>query len=502
MAGDWGLTRRSVLALSGGVVGTLAGCTTDSSTNSPTSHGSTQTTKPPTTRTRTPTTTELTTETPTTTEAKTETSTTTTSASDLITVTKSGGRIRAQHGENGEEVASEDDARTVIQRAIHSVRGGGTVRLSAETFELRQSTLVVNSEIDLVGAGVGETVLKLADGVNKDAVPHVAFAPSASGARLADIEIDGNESNNRSIESFPNHPAAHGILLNGTDNSIENVAVHDTIASNLVVNGKRCTVQNVRLANSAADHWLYVTDAEHCTISDVTAGGFARGSGIVFSVTDRTCRHNTLSNVTISGATTTPMQHDNPGIRGRFPVFAVNLRDVGTAKDNTISNLSISNSNQPYGHQVLVAQPATTLEKVSYTGPIGGWRSFLRIGSPKRGSAGTSISDVTVEPTALVERGASTPCVVRSASSDVTLSNIDVTGCNGANLRGVVFDGEHRQVQNNTLADSSLETEGPVVVADGTTHPVTGIEIEDVEDVTGSGIRTKGDTSLSSKDLT
>lgn len=374
--------------------------------------------------------------------------------------------------------------------------------MTADTFELRQSTLVVNSEIELVGAGAGETVLRLADGVNNDAVPHVAIAPSVSGARLADIEIDGNESNNRAIEPFPNHPPAHGILLNGENNTIENVAVHDTIASNIVVNGQQCTAQNLQLSNSAADHWLYITDAEQCTISDVTTGGFARGSGIVFSVTDRTCRHNTLSNVTISGTTTTPMQHSNPGIRGRFPVFALNFRDVGTARNNTAENVTISNPGQARGHQVFVAQPTATLDGLSYTGPVGGWSSFLRIGSPERGSAGTSISAVTIEPSALVAQGASTPCVVRSASSDVTLTNLEVSGCNGANLCGVVFDGQYRRVRSNTLANSSLETERAVVVADGTTHPVSGIELENVEDVSGSGIQERGETSFTSRDLT
>lgn len=483
------ISRRRAIQLSGAsLVAALAGCS-----SSPSDSTTVNTEKFPNTSTRT-TTEQTTTEEGTTGE-------TTTSQPNVRFVERGDGIVRVRMGESGDVRFSDSNARTAIQHAIDAVMGGGVVELDAGVFRIQTDPIVVKPGVEFRGAGVSNTTIKLSDGVNQEAGPHLAVPKPATGVVVSDFELDGNESGNRDVEPFPNHPPAHGILMYGEGNVLENVAVHDTIGSNIVVNGTRCRLRDLRLRNSASDHWLYVSDAEHCTISNVTASGFARGSGIVFSVTQNTCRHNTLSDVEIKNATTTPKQHENSGVRGRFPVFALNFRDVGTARGNVAERVSISSPNHERGHQVFLGQQDATLRNLEYRGPVGGWRTFLRLGSPKRGSPGTEVTDLTVRPSKLVSHGPHRPTVVRSESNDVTLSGLEATGCDGADLRGVRFDGRYRQIENNSLRDSTLETDGPVIVADGTEHPIRGLVVENVEDVSGAGVKTSGEVSFEQRGL-
>jgi hypothetical protein len=421
----------------------------------------------------------------------------------LITLSTNGDRFRAIRTASDDVLYRSDDAQAVLQRALNNVSEGGTVRLRDGVYPIPRPDLVIPSHVRLEGAGIGRSILKMAEGLNGAAKPLVRFTRTTEGAELADVSIDGNESNNRSIDTFPDSPPGHGVIVSGTNNTVENVAVHDTIRSNVVVAGTDLTLRSLELADAATDHWLYVTDAERCTIRDVTATGFARASGIVFGTNGRTCRENTLVDVVIEAARPTPYYEGDPETRGRFPNRAVNLRDVGTASDNTVKNVTVRDPQHPegYGQQVSIAQPEATLRNLQYTGPAGFWAQLVTVGTRRRGGRGTTLENVSIQVTRTFDRRQRTRAIVASRAPDVTIEALQIDGATGVGLQGVLFDGEFRTVSENSLRDATLETAGPVIVADGSKHPVTDLALVNVTDVRDTGVKERGEVTYTARDV-
>lgn len=427
----------------------------------------------------------------------------TSTAPERVVVSVQGDSYRATAVRTDNVLFQSENPQAVLQQALDVTVDGGEVLLRDGTYTIPHPDLVIPSHVRLEGAGTERSILKMAAGLNGTAKPLVRFTKTTEGAELANLGIDGNESSNRSIALFPDSPPGHGLIVNGENNVVENVAVHDTIRSNVVVAGSDHHLRSLELANAATDHWLYVTGAERCTIQGVTATGFARAGGIVFGTNGRTCRRNTLTDVDITASRPTPYYEGDPETRERFPNHALVLRGVGDAASNTVENLTVRDPQHPegYGQQITIVQPDATLRNVQYTGPAGFWSRLVTVGTGRGGAAGTTIQDISVRVTQAFDREHRTRAILASHASDVTVDTLDVRGATGVGLQGLLFDGEFRPVAANVLRDATIETSGSVIVADGSKHPVTELALVDVTDIGNTGITERGEVTYKTRDI-
>lgn len=408
------------------------------------------------------------------------------------------GRVRALDAETQRERFSDGDARTVIQSAIDELAPGGVVYLKSGTYRVGPESIKPRTGTSIVGEGMGATTLKVKDGLDEDAdgfyVIHVDRG--VERASIANLEIDGNESNNRDVPPYPDSPHSHGISIEGGPASmpadekparvsVRNVYVHDTIRSNVVVTGRHCELENLWLANSATDHWLYVAGGENCELRGVHASGFARASGVVFGVGERPARHNVLSGLVVEDATTTPYQNDEPdGLAGRYPVAAVVLRrSSGNAHHNALRDVRIHPSSTGDGHSLDVFQPDTSIQRVSYRGgvPAGG------VVEVRPSAVGTTVRDATFD----VRSDGDWP-VCRSRSADVTFENVRITADRSGSVRGFDLNGTARAVDRNTIRDARVETGGAALGAFGRDNGVRDLFVQNFHDLADAGVVTAG----------
>lgn len=97
--------------------------------------------------------------------------------------------------------------------------------------ESQISGLVVGDSIELFGAGVGRTVLRLLPAANR----HMIFAPAATKGRgglvLRGFSLDGRAAQQTAV--------VHGVLLEGRVNPLMEISVQDCRASGIVLAGGR-----------------------------------------------------------------------------------------------------------------------------------------------------------------------------------------------------------------------------------------------------------------------
>lgn len=381
------------------------------------------------------------------------------------------GAVRALDGTTGTEAFSDTDAATVIQQAINDL-DHGTIRLAAGEYRISEGGIHLASGIRLVGEGRGATVLKLADGVNgrrgDGGSSIINVGGGTSDVTIADMELDGNESNNRDVPPYPMSPQTHGIYIHGSGPRVpedrkpsnvvvRNVSVHDTIRSNIVLAGRECVLEDVWLANSATDHWLYMAGASHCTVRGLHASGFARAEGIVLGVGQRHCFGNTLSDVTISDISETPYANDEPsGLGGRYPVRSIIFRPPRPdgSQDNTLRDVDIRLPDAPVGQTISVHQPNTRVRGLTYRGPAG-TGGIVHFGRRARGSA------------------------LREASFDVG----DAEGIDGQPVVGIAADSA---TAAQVVIEDDRTTANPAVRVVTPEEPISGVTLRDVA-VTASG---------------
>lgn len=421
-------------------------------------------------------------------------------------INKENGKIIARKRANNEILTEGLNAEEVIQTAINKVPKGATLHLKESTYIVKPPRITLASNIELKGDGIGKTVLKLADEINQDTAPILEIPNDTNNVTVRDLEIDGNERNNRDISPFPDSPPGHGLIVGGTESNVKNILSHNTIRSNVVVNGKNCNLEDLALANSATDHWLYITDGEECSIKSIHASGFARGSGIVFGVGERTCHDNELSDVQIENTQTIPRFEDEdplPGdIRDFFPTIAINFRPAVNTANNTVDNVVIRSPQHKSGHQIYLGHPGSYINNVEYEGPAGYWRSIVTVDDTKMDTSGNKrISNLEIDVTESITEATNEPAIILSYSDDLTMENINIENAEGANIRGISFNGKKQKIEDNLLKKSSIETTEPIIVADGSINPVSELILEEVIDVNDRGISTKGKVTFETKDI-
>lgn len=416
------------------------------------------------------------------------------------------GAVRALDTRTQTEVHSSPDAADVIQQTIDGL-SGGTIYIKRGVYEVGPREIALRSNVRLVGDGIGATILKLRDGIDgrrgerRSSV--LTVGETVSNVTIADLEIDGNESGNRGVPPYPLSPHHHGILIHGSGPQVpedrkpsnvmvRNVYVHDTVRSNIVLAGRNCTIENVRLENSATDHWLYLAGATNCEIRGVHASGFARAEGIVFGVGRRQCRGNLLSDLFISGITETPYQNDEPaGLGGRYPVRTIVFRPSGgNAFDNTVTNAVVSLPDAPVGQYFAVVQPNTRLENLRYRGPIGAG-GIVQV-NPR--ATGTTVQNAAIRLSE-ARRRVEAP-VIEIHESDTMIKDVTIDDAGTTPRPAIVMAAPDAPVERVTIRDTVLAATGPALVVEGGDHAVIDIFVENVHDVNGTGVAARGDVDF------
>lgn len=424
---------------------------------------------------------------------------------------KADGEVRAEHSRSESVEFSDTDATEVIQRAVND-EDVDSIFLSRGEYRIGPREIHLPSKTHLHGAGRTATTLKLRDGIDgergESRTSILVVGDDVSDVTIENLEIDGNESNNRGVPPFPMSPHHHGILIHGSGPQVpedrkpsnvlvRNVAVHDTVRSSVVLAGRDCRLEDLRLSNSATDHWLYLAGATNCTISGVDARGFARTSGIVFGTGRRRCSNTTLSDVTISDVSETPYQNDNhDGIIGRFPVMSVIFRKAsGNAHGNTINGVEIDYSGADVGQTIMVFQPETTIRDVSYRGPTR-HGSVLRINP--------SASDTTVEEFSThvtPSEGSPGGALVTCLASGVTFRDISVTDEGTTDRPGLSVTGADGPLEGVRVVRARVAATGFALVVDGTDGPVRDLYVEALQDRNDTGTVTHGDVTFEKKEI-
>jgi hypothetical protein len=166
-------------------------------------------------------------------------------------------KFRALDCETETEAFSDEEATTVIQQAIDALDAGAILVKQGE-YRVGPEEIRLDSNVRLVGEGRGATTLKLKGGINgrrgeiRSSILHVG--ETVSNVTIANLEIDGNESNNRDVPPYPMSPHHHGIVIHGSGSqvpedrkpsnvAVRNVSVHDTVRSNVVLAGRDCVLE-------------------------------------------------------------------------------------------------------------------------------------------------------------------------------------------------------------------------------------------------------------------
>lgn len=419
------------------------------------------------------------------------------------------GETRALDCETETEAFGDEDATGVIQRAIREL-DAGTILVKRGEYRIGRGGLSLESNVRLVGEGRGATTLKLEDGIDGrrgdggSSVLHIG--ENVSDVTIADLEIDGNESNNRGVPPYPMSPHHHGILVHGSGPQVpeerkpanvvvRNVSVHDTVRSNVVLAGRNCELENLWLSNSASDHWLYMGGATNCTVRGVHASGFARAEGIVLGVGRRRCSGNTITDVKISGIAETPYQNDEPsGLGGRYPVRSVIFRpSSGNAYDNTLRNVDISLPDAPVGCSIAVGQPNTRIQNLNYRGPAAHGEIVHTGSGPDAHVQNASITLDGTNPDSKEPH-------VDPSSSGTTLKDVTIIDEGDRARPAVRLVEPDALLDRVTLRDVSVASRGPALDV-RTGGRIRNLYVENFHDRNDAGVTVSGDVEFSNRDV-
>lgn len=433
------------------------------------------------------------------------------------TVYKRDGKVRALNGETEREEFSGGAVSTILQQVIDEVGGengpGGTIFLRSGVYRTDANEIALQSNVHLVGEGPGATILKLKDGVNgtrgQKRATVLNVRENVHDVTIRDLEIDGNESNNRGVPPYPMSPHHHGIMIHGSSPKVpesrkpanilvKNVYVHDTVRSNIVLAGRNCRLENLTLENSATDHWLYMGGATNCVVDGIHASGFARTEGIVLGTEGRRCSGNTVSNVKISRIEETPYQNDEPkGFKGRYPIMSFSLRpgEGDLRYDNTIQNVDVSLPDAKAGQTFVIGHPNTQLENVNYRGPNGQWGVVSLL--PKATGTRVENASLQVAGTGRTQGGP----IVQVNPSNAALDGVTINDAQSKGMSGIVVVPSESAIHHMTVRDTTINTADSALVFNGSHNSMQNLVVDNVFDEGGSGIKTVGDVQFAQRNV-
>jgi hypothetical protein len=269
-----------------------------------------------------------------------------------------------------------------------------TVILLSGTYNVT-GRILKKTNVNIMGYGA---IIKMAASLDTNAVSLIECeAGDHSYTQIAGVELDGNESNNRSYPSGLTR-FGHGIVTMeytpGSDFNtapigvasnvvIKDVYAHDVVRTNFCIAGYNHKLYNITAENSLYDHLIYMTGANGCTIQSATLSGFCAGqdSMVIFSNQSPTdsaivCRLNSLKNIKVNNIAVNPAT-------ATYPRYVFAWR--GGTMENIVDGCDVQMEVTPSDNSRFLFWFATT-------GAIGGntiYRSGIR-GLNYRGQIGSS----------------------------------------------------------------------------------------------------------------
>jgi hypothetical protein len=185
---------------------------------------------------------------------------------------------------SGLGVFADNSQYTTLQDAINdaSTKGKNRVYLSAKEYDINGLTLPSNME--LIGVGMGKTILKLNNAQNKDVID----ANGNSNITIRHLTIDGNMVNqtgnffgvaitggsNHTVEYVEAKNSAYGIaVIDASDITINQCKSHDTYYNGISIYASTVDSTNFKITNNTV----------YNVKSTSTPGASADGSGIEIS---------------------------------------------------------------------------------------------------------------------------------------------------------------------------------------------------------------------------
>lgn len=161
-----------------------------------------------------------------------------------------------EFGAVGDGVA---DDRLALQAALDACaqRGGGYVFLPAGTYTLQSGSLVLRDKVNILGAGMFNSVIRLGNNVNQPVIADEGIFPDRNFAfgrtQLANFAIDGNRSGNSNGQE--------GILTTAYFSNFENLLIRD------------CGTHGIRMGRPKLDNASSQNRVSGCRIFDCNSTG-------------------------------------------------------------------------------------------------------------------------------------------------------------------------------------------------------------------------------------
>jgi pectin methylesterase-like acyl-CoA thioesterase len=246
-----------------------------------------------------------------------------------------------------------------IQAAIDAAPEGATIEVAAGTFVL-PSTLNVNKEVTITGAGEGQTV------IDASALESYGVLVEADNVTIQDLTINGpgvagagGAGDNYGIKVQPDTGDASDRLLNFT---LEDVTVQGSLRTEIDFNGvDGATLKNVTAdGQSTGGNGISLTDSANIVLEDITTTGNTWGSVAIYSY--QNFYDQTPNNITFQGTYTAA--EDTKIYSQTSPAGA----EIGTINFNAVNtgNWQVLNSDFRAGGEAFVFYFATDAEALAF----------------------------------------------------------------------------------------------------------------------------------------
>ncbi len=183
-----------------------------------------------------------------------------------------------------------------IQSAINSVStaGGGTVTLANGTYKI-STPILLKSNVALVGAGKGKTVLQISANLGANGVLTANNANPAVNVIVKNLTVDGLKPNDPNVESDVSAVTNYGILLEGEsyiNNKVlfDNIEIKNTNMGLHIKGSTNITVQNSEIHDNGGYynfwHNVYLRRVSKVLITNCEIYNSHTGNGVNISYSE------------------------------------------------------------------------------------------------------------------------------------------------------------------------------------------------------------------------
>jgi hypothetical protein len=348
-------------------------------------------------------------------------------------------------------------------------------------------------------------------------IPVIHFADYTMNASVSDLDINGNEQNNRNWftngrgNSIPY--GAHGIILQTGEAyighpktasycTLENLHIYDTIRSSIVVEGNHNLIENVVLGNSAADHQVYLdADATYNTMRNIICTGSSVYSSfkIGLDMTVPSQQYNLIENVHFVNLTRSAMGLTTTGSiepvgNVWFPGTAMAAYDQPLPSYNTIKDIYFEETNDNSAAGIFISQNNTILENIHFTSKAGLNTTLSIYSIPTAvmmiNASNCYLNDIYIKTTSAA-LGAPTygESIVLVTGTGNKISNINIVESGSAQFAGLELYDSLMAINNTSVSHATINVRYQYLMLHGATsnHGIYNLLLQDFYEVSPLG---------------